>query len=62
MALEYDSLRYHEEERVSDSLLKNKRAKDFVNVSLARCLGRYPHVVYTLDVVDIYPGLPQHCP
>ena len=44
---------------MSDSLLKNKRADDFVKVSIPGATAATPHVTYTLEVVDIYPNLPH---
>jgi hypothetical protein len=59
LALGYDTLRHHDEERVSDSLLKTKRVDDFVKVIIPGATAANPHVAYTLEVVAIYPGLPR---
>jgi len=50
LALGYDALR-HKEKRVRD--------RDFVKVTIPGATAAIPHVEYTLDVVDIYPGSPQ---
>ena len=59
LALGYAALRHHQEERVSDALLKKVRTNDYVKVSISGATAVTPHVTYSLEVVDIYPTLPQ---
>ena len=50
LALGYDALRHKD---------KKTRINDFVKVTFPGASAAKPHVTYTLDVVDVYPHLPQ---
>ena len=59
LTLGYEALRHHPDERVNDALLKNVRMNDYVKVIIPGATATTPHVAYTLEVVDIYPEVPQ---